>query len=314
MDNNRTLAKSIWEVWGLPKDYIEGADQEPTEIYEIAPISAEDLEKEWESRDDEFPRGETWTEGAENPNSPDCLAWYSPYVFYGEKGGIYITAKGLRRVSSQIYRELSTVDDTNRAAQLSLRFAWEFLFKHELYHHMTEMFSLSYDLNTDQTGTYENWIHNLKHPKNSFGASHEPLDEALANAYGYRSLKNNKIVKDLPKQSWDAVSNSLLQMFASSPSGYREASRFTTDKTFLEGQRELIGRMLQKTAPTAQIIKSDVAFGLRFSLKRLSNSGARIVDEHKLPYIDLAAIIQMTLEWGGNSIINPQYVKTRPLR
>lgn len=310
MDNNRTLAKSIWEIWRIPKDYSEGADQEPTETYEGAPISAEDLEKEWEKRDDEFPRGETWTEGAENPNSPDCLAWYSPYVFYGEKGGIYITAKGLRGVSAQIYRELSSVDNTNRAAQLSLRFAWEFLFKHELYHHMTEMFSLSYDLNTLQTGTYENWFHNLQNPTNSFRASQEPLDEALANAYGYRSLMNKQIFMDLPKQSRDAVSSSLLQMFASSPSGYREASRVTSDKAFLEGQRELIGRMLQKTAPAAQIINSDVAFGLRFSLKRLSNSDARIVDEHRLPYIDLAAIVQMTQEWGGNPIINPQYVRS----
>lgn len=312
MDNNRIIAKSILEIWGLPKDYIEGAEEEPTDTYQRVPISAEDLEKEWDRRHDEFPRGETWAEGAENPNSPDCLAWYSPYVFYGEKGGIYITAKGLRRVAAQIYRELSKVDKTNHAAQLSLRFAWEFLFKHELYHHMTEMFSLSYDMNTGQTGTYENWFRNLKNPTNSFRASQEPLDEALADAYGYRSLKNKQIFKDLPKQSWYAVSDSLLQMFASSPSGYKEASRFTSEKAFLEGQRELIGRMLQKTAPAAQTINSDVAFGLRFSLKRLSNSDARIVERNELPYIDIAAIIQMTQEWGGNAIINLSYVKTRP--
>lgn len=312
MKNNKVLAKSIWDIWKLPKHYPETAEQEETIIVQELPLSSEDSEAEWDRHQDDFPKGEPWTDESEDPSSYRRLAWYLPYVFHGQRGGIYITIHGLISISHQIRRELLTTGQTHQAAEISLRCAWEFLFLHELYHHRTEMFALSYDASENKTGTYENWHLNLKYPKSNVGAHLEPLDESLSNAYGFRGLTGKQFFKSLPKRMRTAVSGSLLEMFANSPAGYRDAKHLIGDNSFPDAERELVRRMLQKTVTPVQPIRTDVLFGLRFSLSRLRRPDVRIVLDTKATPIELAEIQRMTQGWGGNKIIKMPFMRISP--
>ena len=312
MNNNQKIAKSVWDVWQLPMDYAENRVDEETVTIQERPYSPEDLDEEWNRRQGDFPKGDPWTEESENPSSIRRLAWYLPYVFNGPRGGIYITIHGLISISHHIRRELLTAGQTSHSAEISLRSAWEFLFLHELYHHRTEMFALSCDASENKLKTYQDWRLHLKYHGSLAGASMEPLDEALSNSYGWRSLKNRKFFKDLPKQTQDAVLYSLKEMFENSPAGYRDAKLLMQENSFSEGEQELIRRMLQKTVTPVQPVRTNISFGLRFSSSSLSRSDVRIVQDTNPTPLEAAAILRMTQEWGGNKVIKIPYMRMSP--
>ena len=184
------------------------------------------------------------TDYLENPF--DVMAWYQPLHFYGEDFGIHVDVRAVIDMAVSIARRIDwglffldaerfcSYAGRNGVFVQCLQISLFSLLAHEYYHHLTESYciSLSKSRGDAPWEKYDRLYRSLKR-------SDDQLEESLANAYAFRSIKALGGKGEWSRAVQEAGVRYLAELFKASPPGYRVADRYFTDRSFAEGEREL---------------------------------------------------------------------------
>lgn len=158
---------------------------------------------------------------------PDAFGFYLPFhYFYPRWWGIYLLAEGVVELGRLLYG----ISDGKLTEADSMVVSRVFLFGHEQYHHSVESMATRLEI-----------THRLPIYKSGFEAFYQHtaltdawLEEALANAHGYRRVK-----KVFGRAKWNIIEGPLRGYISGCPPGYRKGLDYVTDSEFKEGEAEL---------------------------------------------------------------------------
>ena len=184
------------------------------------------------------------------PEDWDVCAWYQSIHFFGFDWGIFVREDCLKRLASKIYRASNIRATALAGSQRSclakglIRTAFSTLYHHEYYHFKTECLALRLHavLSRPSYVPYMNSVYRV------VAGTDAQVEEALANAYMYRTLDDPKwIAPSLAR----ATREYLTKSFPRNPPGYRIANRYLGDKDFDTGQMSFFSQVLQgQVTPT----------------------------------------------------------------
>ena len=188
----------------------------------------------------------------EGNNGTDALAFYRPFHFFdNESWGIFIKTIGIeylvRRVflrsqsQSQIRIVVDDMDEdktpTNTLPSVDAlrQVAFAFLFRHEYYHFLTEIAASALEVAMGSAGPpyYSRYSRDVySNPQKN---PDEPLEEALANAYAYRSFHAHSLAMRRLVPGYERnVELALKRFMGSQRGGYNSFGQFR-GRSFVEG-------------------------------------------------------------------------------
>jgi hypothetical protein len=186
----------------------------------------------------------------------DAIAFYRPFHFEPlKRWGIYVLVDRLLRYAQGVRLQLPMLADLSESVFLHL-VLFE-MFHHEFFHHLVESTSTTIEILASAMGApipsyvdyrAKTWSHAFPwHP-------HQPLEEALANAYAYNSLGFISRVKTGYKDYLVALYQAALKRhWLREPKGYKEAGHYISGDQ-IAGCADLLAMVLGRTErplPTA---------------------------------------------------------------
>ena len=179
-----------------------------------------------------FPGGPMQHEQAGFP-PPDAFAFYLPFHYYHPAlWGVYLIAEGVLWLAIQL-RKHSGWDaersDWKLSAKKAIVGAQLFLYHHEAFHHKTESFATRLEVSHRQT-LYRIGFQELF---DSTFLTKECLEEALANGYAYRRVKEAFKKRD---PDTDKVLSGLRTYIEGQPPGYNRGMEFANSEDFNQGR------------------------------------------------------------------------------
>jgi len=258
-------AESPWpdveRVEGRAESLVWDAVFPPTDFSDAVPIGDGAFERELVEIVDSSQSHQDGAGDEPEVGGWDRCAWYQPIHWYRWDAGIYVLDSCLRSTARGIARRvgLRTKVDRSRLARDICAAALGALFFHELYHHAIEAFAIRLHVveripryPTYQRGVYSPMFH-------SPGA----LEEALANAYTYRRFRRPtvEIRRAVQPAVIEATERYLSDQFAIAPPGYRDALRYVSNRSWVEGQRLLFSQVQEGVATPVRSL-DDWSMGL----------------------------------------------------
>lgn len=187
---------------------------------------------------------------------PDALAFYRPFHYspYHEWGIYFVLPKYLQYVED-IMTSLTKKYSMFIPEIVATLVLFE-VFHHEYYHHLVE--SSAFTLETILTefeirkSIYLPYNRKKQSKEVEQYNPHIPLEEALANAYGYNSIsfaKRTKLTFDMGVMK--AYQSVLKRHWSIEPPGYRDAENYIGDKT-IDGNISLL-KIMMNSSPDKNI-------------------------------------------------------------
>jgi hypothetical protein len=181
---------------------------------------------------------------------PDAIAFYRPFhIEPFDRWGIYVFVDRLLRYGSGVRLQLPMLRGLSESVFLHL-VLFE-MFHHEFFHHLVESAATTIEilasaLRTPAIPTYLNY--RAKVWARSFSwQPHQPLEEALANAYAYNSLGFISRVKTGYKDYLVGLYQAALKRhWLREPPGYREAENYISGGQ-VAGCTDLLAMMLGRS-------------------------------------------------------------------
>jgi hypothetical protein len=170
--------------------------------------------------------------------TPDMLAYYLPYHFYGNgTWGIYVRAKGILELAAEIKGAPVT-----QGGDDAIRAAWISLVEHELFHCLTEAAATRAEV-VVRSAVYHPYFFDL------WATFHE---EAVANAYAHSKIKKGYSAFVTRLESW---------MRSQGP-GYRDFHKYT-GRSLQKGKLKC-SQHIVRFAPPARHLPSKLPSGFLF--------------------------------------------------
>ena len=229
-----------------------GQDEEAVAVmdpYGIEPTSAFDRSKRRGGETQvTFPGSpRAWTGGDFPP--PDALAIYLPFhFFFPDLWGIYLFVEGIDELAVYIRRTSgwnAERGDWNLSRLKAATAARLFLYHHEAFHHKVESMATRLEVSHRQPlyrrgflDVYESTI-----------GTPECIEEALANAYAYRKVKEAFTQKDW---RWGAVGTGLRSYMNGQPPGYNRAEEFIDDEAYYAARDAFAEQSFQASLPIVE--------------------------------------------------------------
>ena len=195
----------------------------------------------------------------------DTCAWYLPLHYYGRYWGKFVKGSCIENFSQitaligNLHAPTLKISSTQLENQLKIG-ALIALLTHEQFHHRVESLGIRLHFSSN-TPKYKNYYSKVYlHLK-----SNDPnklLEESLANAYSYRSLRDHETLKLVPtKAVRDALRKALRASFKFSPPGYKQALNYIDDSNFKSGVN-LLQTQMRDSDPNALAADWNLADGL----------------------------------------------------
>nr|AIF19546.1 hypothetical protein [uncultured marine group II/III euryarchaeote KM3_87_B04] len=143
----------------------------------------------------------------------EALAWYIPFHDTSSEWGIYIRDIGPRIIANRCFPALLKTDPNE-----ALGLAFDFLFAHEFFHHISEIACTTLE-NADLSDP----LYRLYFDRLVSGNPDEVLEEALANSFALNFISG--------KQNKDAIR----RFMDDCPPGYRDYGEFESEPNFEKG-------------------------------------------------------------------------------
>jgi len=186
----------------------------------------------------------------------DAIAFYRPFHFEPfDQWGIYILIPPLLTYCSQLRTSLGTLSVFSPSVLASM-VLFE-IFHHEFFHHLVECTAASIEIlwsapDRPPIPIYLQYRHRTW--ERALGAhSHDPLEEALANAYAFNSFSFISRVGGGYLEGTSRIYQKALERnWKHEPPGYREAGSYVRGGQ-LEGARMLVQRMLSTVGPCQEL-------------------------------------------------------------
>ena len=193
----------------------------------------------------------------------EVLAFYHPFHFTAkEQWGIYLNADEILGYCDRMYAQSAHLRIWNKEILLHL-LVFD-IFQHEFYHHLVESAATHMEVLSAAFGQprsiyldYKKRQYNkqLSHP-------HQPLEEALANAYAYNALSficRRKI--GYTTAAVRTFQQAIKQGWKSEPAGYRDAALYI-GKRNIAGNTSLLEQMLNAPGCANQVPLSSISKNL----------------------------------------------------
>jgi hypothetical protein len=120
----------------------------------------------------------------------NVIAFYRPYHLEPiDQWGIYIFVDRLLRYGAQVRFSVPFFPEVSK--ELFMHLVLFEIFHHEFYHHLVESAATTVEILADALGVKTPGYINYRravHARSFTWHKHQPLEEALANAYAYNSL------------------------------------------------------------------------------------------------------------------------------
>ncbi|WP_226536438.1 hypothetical protein [Fictibacillus halophilus] len=208
-------------------------------------FSKDSMEKMWE----EIKSPKEYLFFDENRVSPDALAFYRPFHFAPyEDWGIYLFADKLLNYYQTIKKQLNHSNIFFQSDILLGYIVFE-VFHHEFFHHIVESAATSLEIVSKAFGNpkplyIEYFNSRYQHNPELGGHVHDPLEEALANAYAYNSFSfSSRINKGYKSILVKKFQEALIRGWRYDPPGYRSAEQYI-NSGYIYGATQLIAMIL----------------------------------------------------------------------
>ena len=154
---------------------------------------------------------------------PDAYAFYLPFhYFYPTWWGVYIILENAVQLAEFI-RSKAGGYLNQQEALAAVRI---FLYAHEAFHHVVESFATRLEI-TQRRPIYKTGFNSLF---SRTAGSNNAIEEALANAYAYRRVKERFAADNKPKR--DSALKGLRSFIDQCPPGYNRAPEFFSISAF----------------------------------------------------------------------------------
>lgn len=177
------------------------------------------------------------------PSRADVCAWYQPIHFYGPSWGIFLRDDCLVEMALDILRFAPRwgTSSTEHLFRQAWRLSFSHLYLHEAFHHRTESFAVRLHIARQRPAFHDYWSRVYLPDARSGGAG--ALEEALANAVGYRNLGIRPHTYGVSSEMRKAAREYLKWAFPALPAGYRDAVLYLSDEDFAEGEMRLLAQV-----------------------------------------------------------------------
>jgi hypothetical protein len=187
-----------------------------------------------------------------NKLSPDTLAFYRPFHFTPEGDwGIYILVDRLLEYYIKVKESLGSRKYLFQSDILLGYIVFE-VFHHEFFHHIVESATTSLEIVSSAFGNpqplYRNYFNQSYQTQAGLGKHvHDPLEEALANAYAFNSFSfSTRINKGYKSMLVKAYQKAMEKGWKYDPPGYREAVTYT-NSGYVYGATQLLAMILNSS-------------------------------------------------------------------
>lgn len=187
------------------------------------------------------------------PSRADICAWYQPIHFHGPSWGIFIREDCLVEMALDILRfgPRWGTSSTEHLLGQAWRLSFSHLYLHEAFHHRTESFSIRLHVARQRPAFHDYWSQVYLPDSSSGGGG--ALEEALANAVGYRNLGVAPHTHGVSSEMRKAAKHYLKWSFPALPAGYRDALFYLSNEDFTEAERRLAAQVDEAvTSPSLQ--------------------------------------------------------------
>lgn len=192
----------------------------------------------------------------------DAMAFYRPFHFPPfDQWGVYLLVEPLLEYHDRLIQLNSGLGLYSPEVLMHL-IVFE-VFNHEFFHHLVESTATTIEVLEAAQGRarplYLDYKRN-QFQKGGFGHPHQPLEEALANAYAYNSLGFiSRIKAGFKTAQVKAYQSAIQRHWKFEPSGYRDADLYTGG-SYIAGGATLLAQILGKsgaenTAPLSSVVK-----------------------------------------------------------
>jgi hypothetical protein len=190
-----------------------GIDNDQRDYRDIEDYKFEDGHHQFRFNVDRLLANRTPLAAALATDGTEALAWYIPFHSNSDKWGIYIRDIGPRVIANRCFPDLVR---TNPVEAHEL--AYDFLFAHEFFHHISELACTTLENADPSNPLYHPYFRRLVS-----GNTNEVLEEALANSHAldFIPMKKNK--------------DGLRQFMDDCPPGYRDYADFSNKLRFERG-------------------------------------------------------------------------------
>ncbi|MEH7885640.1 hypothetical protein V7654_15175 [Bacillus sp. JJ1609] len=180
--------------------------------------------------------------------SPNALAFYRPFHYTpSDDWGIYLLIDKILNYYESIVKRLGQ-DRILFSPDILLGYITYQIFHHEFFHHMVE--SAATTLEVISSSDYEPYPFYIKYRKSAYKDiiglgehAHDPLEEALANAYSYNSFSfASRVNKGYKTMLVKAYQRSLLTGWKYAPAGYRSAGNYI-NSDYILGATQLLAQI-----------------------------------------------------------------------
>lgn len=185
--------------------------------------------------------------------SPDILAFYRPFHFTPEGDwGIYLLVDRLLEYYLKLKDSLGSRRYLFQSDILLGYIVFE-VFHHEFFHHIVESATTSLEIISSAFGNpkplYRNYFNQSYQSQEGLGNHlHDPLEEALANAYAYNSFSfSTRINKGYKSMLVKAYQKAMEKGWKYDPPGYREANTYT-NSGYVYGATQLLAMILNSSS------------------------------------------------------------------
>ncbi len=192
-----------------------------------------------------------------DPVSPDAIACYRPFHRNPQSWGIFVSIPALLEHCDTLWSALSSKLYLLGNIESILRCVLFEVFHHEFFHHIIESTATTLEILSAIFGKprpfYRDYLEVREYREILGEHPHEPLEEALANAYAYNSLsflsRAKFGVRTIQAQLYQTV---MRKAWAHEEPGYRAAAHYTAGSgdaaTNINGAAQLLTMLLGTSA------------------------------------------------------------------